>query len=207
MIYREDMLELTRRMNLSRTSFSRIAGAYMDEEGYVDGTFNTHFLKLSEAERKKNLALFKTVPFAKTNEELVEHAFPKEGLQGKDTMWRLLMGMKSSGLKNDAFLDIFYEQIGALYPQGKPYCIYVIQGAYDVPKKGSDDAYIADGEEVYEFLICVICETKGDYEAGKVECGFLFPAFKNRCADLSHINIYEADPNHPHKELITGLLG
>ena len=47
MINREDMLELTRRMTPARSSVGRIAGAYFDEEGYVDGTFNTHFLKLS----------------------------------------------------------------------------------------------------------------------------------------------------------------
>ncbi len=38
MINRNDMLELTRRMTLSRNCFSRIAGAYMDAEGYEDGT-------------------------------------------------------------------------------------------------------------------------------------------------------------------------
>lgn len=35
LINREDMLELTRRMNASRTNFVRIAGAYIDEEGYT----------------------------------------------------------------------------------------------------------------------------------------------------------------------------
>ena len=42
-INREDMLELTRRMTLKRNCFDRIAGAYLDEEGFVDGTFNKHF--------------------------------------------------------------------------------------------------------------------------------------------------------------------
>ena len=46
-IEREDMLELTRRMTTKRTSMTRIAGAYMDQDGFVDGTFNTNFLKLS----------------------------------------------------------------------------------------------------------------------------------------------------------------
>ena len=32
MINREDMMELTRRMNVSRTSFTRVAGFYVDEE-------------------------------------------------------------------------------------------------------------------------------------------------------------------------------
>lgn len=53
MIQREDMLELTRRMTPARSCISRIAGAYFDEEGYVDGTFNTNFLRLSLSERTK----------------------------------------------------------------------------------------------------------------------------------------------------------
>ena len=34
MINREDMLELTRRMTPSRTCMDRIAGGYMDEDGF-----------------------------------------------------------------------------------------------------------------------------------------------------------------------------
>ena len=67
------MLELTRRMTPARASIDRIAGAYFDEEGYVDGTFNTHFLKLSASERAKNLELAKTVLISKTNEQLREY--------------------------------------------------------------------------------------------------------------------------------------
>lgn len=66
MINREDMMELTRRMTPARSSVGRIAGAYFDEEGYVDGTFNTNFLKLSTPERTKNLNLAKTVLFSTT---------------------------------------------------------------------------------------------------------------------------------------------
>ena len=47
MINRDDMLELKRRMTPSRNCFARIAGAYMDEEGFEDGTFNIHFRKIS----------------------------------------------------------------------------------------------------------------------------------------------------------------
>jgi len=65
MINREDMLELSRRMTPARASVARIAGAYFDEEGYVDGTFNTHFLKLSAAERSRNLNQAKTLLLAK----------------------------------------------------------------------------------------------------------------------------------------------
>ena len=36
MINREDMLELTRRMTPARTSFTRIAGCYVDADGDFD---------------------------------------------------------------------------------------------------------------------------------------------------------------------------
>ena len=55
MINREDMLALTRRMTVKRTSMTRIAGGYLDMDGYIDGTFNTGFLKLSPDEKEKNL--------------------------------------------------------------------------------------------------------------------------------------------------------
>ena len=47
-IDRSDMLERTRRMTSARSNLVRIAGAYIDEEGYIDGTFNTSFLNLYE---------------------------------------------------------------------------------------------------------------------------------------------------------------
>lgn len=54
-INRDDMLELTRRMTLKRNCFTRIAGAYFDGDGFIDGTFNTHFLELSAKDRTTNL--------------------------------------------------------------------------------------------------------------------------------------------------------
>ena len=78
MIDREDMLALTRRMTVKRTSITRIAGGYMDQEGYIDGTFNTGFLKLSPDEKEKNLQIAKQIPFADTNKNLKEYAFSSE---------------------------------------------------------------------------------------------------------------------------------
>ncbi len=78
MLNREDMLELTRRMTPSVTSMTVIAGCYMDEDGEIDGTFNTNFLNLSPWERKRNLSIAKAIPFSRTNEQLREYAFPAD---------------------------------------------------------------------------------------------------------------------------------
>ena len=65
-INRDDMLELTRRFTSARSNLVRIAGAYIDEEGYIDGTFNTSFLNLKGAEKNRCLDIAKAIPFAKS---------------------------------------------------------------------------------------------------------------------------------------------
>ena len=189
MINREDMLELTRRMTLSRNCFTRLAGAYLDEEGYVDGTFNTIFLKLSTRDREKNLALAKTIPFSETNVKLKGYRF-SEKQQGPGSAWQLLMALRDCELKNDALLDLFYEMVAQKYKSRVPYAIYVFHGSYDVPLKASDKESLWESEEVYRFLICTICPLKGEYEPGEPECGFLFPAFTDRSADIERIAVY-----------------
>lgn len=202
-IDREDMLELTRRMTVSRSCFSRIAGAYMDEEGFVDGTFNTHFLKLSSSEKAKNLEIAKAVPFADTNVKLKNYRFADRDKK-PGSIWQLLMALRECELKNDALLDSFYEYVGERCRTGHPYGIYVFYGNYDVPVKGSDKESQWESEEVYRFLVCAICPVGADYEAGSPESGFLFPAFANRSTDIDGINLFSADGR---QEALAGVLG
>ena len=89
MINREDMLELTRRMTLSRTSITRIAGCYVDRDGEFEGSFNTNFLKLSSPERAKKLELAKTIPFSATNVNLKDYEFP-DSVQNRGVCGRCL---------------------------------------------------------------------------------------------------------------------
>lgn len=58
-INREEILALTRRMTVKRTSMTRIAGCYADAEGFIDGTFNVNFLKLSPQNVRKIWSLRK----------------------------------------------------------------------------------------------------------------------------------------------------
>lgn len=200
MINREDMLELTRRMTLERTSFTRIAGCYVDRDGDFDGSFNTNFLKLSAPDRKKNLELAKIIPFSETNVNLKNYAF---GQEAKKTggMQQLLMAMISCGLKNDALMDTFYDIVMEQYHAKGEYAVLIFHDCYDIPRKASDKERLWESEEVFTYLICAICPLVGEYEPGKPECGFLFPAFTDRSGDLDHVNIFQADANRPHREL------
>ena len=169
-INREDMLELTRRMTLKRNCFDRIAGAYLDEEGFLDGTFNKHFQKLSTKDQKSNLEIAKTVPFSETNVQLREYLF-EEAQKGPGSIWQLLMALRECGLKNDAALDVFYEEFGQKYRARGSYAVYFFHGSYDVPQKAQDKESLWESEEVYQFIICTVCPVSGDYEPGKPNAG------------------------------------
>lgn len=206
MINREDMLELTRRMTLSRTSFTRIAGCYVDRDGEFDGSFNVNFLNLAAPERKRNLELAKTIPFSGTNTNLKKYKFPPEAKK-PGSVWQLLMAMKECGLKNDALMDTFYDLVMENCPGDSEYAIFVFHDRYDVPRKASDKERLWESEEMFEYLICAVCPLEGEYEPGSPRWGFLFPAFTDRSGDLDHVAIYQADPNGSHRELARRLFG
>ncbi|MBR5510390.1 MAG: DUF4317 family protein [Lachnospiraceae bacterium] len=205
MINRDDMLELTRRMTPSRSCFDRIAGAYINDLGEIDESFNIHFGKLSNAEKAKNLELAKAIPFSKTNVQLKEYRFP-ESVKGKDSMWRLLSAIQQCGLKNDALMELLYEQIADGYPVDHDFAIFVFHGVYDVPLKGKDKESLWESEEVYDFMICTISPMRAEYEPAEPVFGFLYPAFSDRSADRDRIDIFHLNPECVEEGLMYKIL-
>lgn len=206
MINRNDMLELTRRMTPARTCFDRIAGAYISETGEIEDTFNIHFGKLSGAEKTRNLKLAKTIPFSKTNEQLKEYTFA-DAVKGKDSVWRLLQAVQQCGLKNDALMEILYEQIADAYIVDHRFAVYVFHGVYDIPAKSKDGESLWESEEVYDFIICTICPLEDEYQPGEPVVGFLYPAFSDRSPDQGRINIYHLNPDVPEEGLLYKITG
>ena len=204
MIDRSDMLELTRRMTDARTHLSRLAGGYLDEEGYVDGTFNTSFLKLKGEERKHALEIAKTIPFSKTNEELVSLRIP--GMR-PGSIWQLLYALRDCELKNDALLLTLYEVVGERLRLGVPFAVYVYYGAYDIPAKASDKAVLEDGAEVYRYLIIALCPVDREQNAGLPFAGLLYPALTHRSVDFDHANLYAKDGSRQLMEDLKRVLG
>ena len=206
MINREDMLELTRRMTPARTCFDRIAGAYINDMGEVEDSFNVHFGKLSGSEKSRNLALAKAIPFAKTNEQLKEYTF-SEKVKGKDSIYTLLRAIQQCGLKNDALMELLYEQIADGFPVDYEFATFVFHGTYDVPVKAKDKESLWDSEEVYDFIICTVSPMEGEYEPAEPVFGFLYPAFSDRSGDEENIDIFHADPECVEEGLLYKILG
>ena len=206
MINREDMLELTRRMTPARTCFDRIAGAYINDMGEVEDSFNVHFGKLSGSEKSRNLALAKAIPFAKINEQLKEYTF-SEKVKGKDSLYTLLRAIQQCGLKNDALMELLYEQIADGFPVDYEFATFVFHGTYDVPIKAKDKESLWDSEEVYDFIICTVSPMVGEYEPAEPVFGFLYPAFSDRSGDEEKIDIFHADPECVEEGLLYKILG
>lgn len=216
-INRNDMLELTRRMTLSRNCFVRAAGAYIDDEGYIDNTFNVSFKNMSKHDQQVNLDLAKTIPFSKTNEQLKCYKFP-EGDMAYDSIHKLLMALSQYGLKDDLLFQTLCEQLAegicstrdssnrTNRLQGQEFGIYIYHGIYDIPKKGSDHSEQWESEEIYSFLICVVAPVDKDYNAGTPKCGFIFPAFEDRSAEPGKIDVFFEIPEHPDEGFLKSLI-
>lgn len=117
------------------------------------------------------------------------------------------MGARTSGLENDALLDIFYEMLAERYRADQEYGVFLFHDRYDIPAKAADHVRLGESEQMFEYLICAVCPVTGDYEPGEPECGFLFPAYAQGGALLNCIDIYQADEKRPHGELEELLLG
>lgn len=206
MINRDDMLELTRRMTLTRNCFYRAAGAYMDPEGYIDNSFNVNFRNMSTHDKTLNLELAKTIPFSKTNQQLRSFEFPRGDMK-YDSIHKLLMALSQYGLKDDLLVQTLCEQLAEGIHIPQEYGIFIYHGLYDVPVKGSDKEELGESEEVFQFVICAVARVDDEFNAGKPELGFLFPAFEDRSSDPSRIDIYSLDPEKPDEAFVKKILG
>lgn len=204
-INREDMLALTRRMTVRRSSLHRVAGAYVDQEGGIEGTFNTRFLKLSAGDKEKNLALAKQIPFAKTNQQLKRFVLP-ETAANQNSIWRLLAGVKEAGLENDALLDVFYDLFAEQFQWNRSYGIFFFHDVYDIPSKAADHERLGESEQIFSYLICAVCPVTGEYEPDVPIWGFLYPAFAEGSAAVNCVDIYQERDSEFLKKLTQWLL-
>ena len=78
-------------------------------------------------------------------------------------MYQLLLGIRSSGLENDALLEIFYEMTGEKYRSDHEYGIFVFHDRYDIPAKAADHVRLGESEQMFEYLICAVCPVTGAY--------------------------------------------
>lgn len=129
----------------------------------------------------------------------------------------ILEQIRESRLRDSTAMEDFYNLIKTGLTPDKNYTILIYHSVYDIPCKGTDGADQQESEEVYDFILCLICPTKKSKEnlcaeeekitltipdmvIGAPAAGFLWPAFAEGSPDPGSAVIYNADAKCvPHR--------
>lgn len=221
---KKDALEIKRRFT-KECSIDRVAGCYVDCNKNQVVKLNESFLNLAEEEFYKYLEIAKKTMSGTIGNNILELGFPSEEEEAGGRQ-QFLMGLKESGLKNDALLDRLYEQIIEKYQYTGNYIILVFHDVYDVMSRTKDNLELDESEEVFEYILVSICPVDlskpalgyrpdenrigarlRDWVVGAPDVGFMFPAFDNRSTEIHKLDYYIRDPKNPHPEFAEDILG
>ena len=219
--------EIRRRFKPERNSFSHIRGCYVNELGHIVSLFDQSLAMMSQDETELFLSVLRKTLSGGLGRNLMDIEFEtKEVAYGENH--RLLMDLRSSGLKDEVAVKTFFEKVAAAVKfEESSYLILLVHDSYDVPyrTKGGDRQDDA-GDQVYSYILCSVCpitETKpalsyymreNEFHNRQMnqlvsapEMGFLFPAFDDRATNLYNALAYTKDPGDSHQEFIDAVFG
>lgn len=223
---KKEISEIKRLFTPDRCPLTRICGCYVDGEKNKKSLMKEAFLSISEEEMFKYFDIFKKTLSGTVGKNLLDMEFPLAQEAGGGTQ-EYLMKLRASELKDDALLDEFYDKVIETFVYPENYYIILVHGAYDIPKKGTDNLEQFDASEyVYDFMLCAICPVKltkpglcYNEETNTIEerirdwfveppiTGFLFPAFTDRNTDIHSILYYSKNPDELNPDFARLLLG
>lgn len=221
-----DVLEIRKRFKKTDSSITKVTGCYVTGADkkirtYVDANFSD----LEEAEQFKYIEIFKKGLSGVLGKNLLSLPFSKEG-EAPGGSQQSLLALKNSELKDQAFLDAFYQKIIDTYYFVGNYLILLMYDVYDVMTKTSDKMSLDESEEVYTYCLCCICPVNlskpglsyheaeniianrtRDWVVEMPDVAFLYPAFNDRSSDVNEVLYYVKNTDEMHSEFIEGVLG
>ena len=223
---KKEIAEIRRLMTKERVCINRICGCYVNSDKEKILTFQEPMLALREEEMEKYLDILKKGLTGTVGKNLLNLEFPLEeekegGIQAS------LMKLRKCELKDEALVNAFYDKIIENWHHSENYLILLVNGAYDVPGKTTDNIEMEDASsEVFHFIDCCLCPVElspaglcYDAEANRIqEClrswiigmpeqGFMFPSFNDRGTDIHSLLYYSRDAKEFCADLIEQLLG
>ena len=198
----------------------------MDGEKNRKTEFKEAFLSLPEEEIFKYFELLRKTLSGTLGKNLLNLDFPLSSEEAGGTQ-EFLLKLRDSKLKDEELLSQFYDRIISSYEYVGNYLILIIHDAYDVPGKTTDGLTMEDASDsVFEYVLCCICPVNlskpglsyvaaanefhnriRDWVVEMPECGFLFPSFNDRASDIHSTLYYSKNPEEPHQEFVTDILG
>lgn len=223
---KQEVNELKRLYTPSNCSITRICGCYVDGEKNRKTEFKETFLSLPEEEIFKYFELLRKTLSGTLGKNLLNLDFPLSSEEAGGTQ-EFLLKLRDSKLKDEELLSEFYDRIISSYEYVGNYLILIIHDAYDVPGKTTDGLTMEDASDsVFEYVLCCICPVNlskpglsydaaanefhnriRDWVVEMPECGFLFPSFNDRASDIHSTLYYSKNPEEPHQEFVTDILG
>lgn len=216
---KKDILEIKRRYKKDAHNFTRIAGCYVNNEKEKVLSFSESPLELEEEEFFKYLDIANKCLSGKLGNNLLQLPFPTDEITSGEK-YSLLEQVRSTGLKDEAALDAFFDNVIENYLISGNFIIILFSDVYDIPAKTTDDMETGESEDVFDYILCAICpvnlsksalgyrEDEGrigallrNWTVAPVESAFMFPSFSERNADVSTVTVYTKNPKAPHKEL------
>ena len=223
---KQEIAEIKKLFNPKKCSIDRICGCYVDGEKNKKTQFSQAFLALPEEEMFKYFEILKKALSGSLGKNLINLEFPLSSEEAGGTQ-EFLYRLKQSGLRDDALLEQFYDQIISSYEYVGNYLILIIHDSYDVPKHTSDGIENEDAsDEVYEYVLACVCPVElskpglsynpeenafqnriRDWVVSMPQMGFLFPAFNDRSTDLHGVLYYTKDGEDLKDGLVDAILG
>lgn len=216
--------EIRRRTRRDRSNMTGIYGCYVNGQKEIISEFRLSVGTMPENESEKYFLLLKKILSGSVGKNLIDISFQTAQV-GTSPEHKLLMELRSSGLKDEALRLQLYQKIIENVSFDENYLILLGMDSYDVPFKSKDGDTQADASNVtYTYLQCAVCPVKleksslcydgankefHDGSAEHVVCapelGFLFPAFDNRAANIYNALFYTRSAKKIYENVIDAL--
>ena len=218
----KELSELKRRFRPDRSAIQRIYGCFVNGNKEIVSYLDEAMGRMPQEESAQYLGFLKKTLSGAPGRQLIDIVFSTQQVADSPEH-RLLSALRGTQLKDARVREEFYQKvIESLELEGN-YLILLAHDAYDVPRRGRDDAPQGESDRVFSYIVCCVCPVKerraelgyfpGDNEfhsqGGQVvappELGFLFPACDNRAANLYNALFYARKADELHQEFIDAL--
>lgn len=211
MFDRKDIIEIKSMWKKEDVRCDRFAAAFVDADGGMIMQESKTLMNQDEIQIVRQVDLVKKMFSMDIDNKVVVRKFEEQNIAVLDEV-------RDTRLKDAELMEYFFEQIRNHISIQTPYEVIVYHVIYDIPRKGTDGADQDESEDVYDYILCIVCQTKITKRQlavvdGKVDItvpdriiknpvtGFIWPAFINREEDRDRIIIYNENPEHPEHDL------
>ena len=215
----KEIAELRRRFRPDRSGVSHVRGCYVNANGEIISQFDQSLGIMTQDENERIFTVLRKTLSGGLGKNLLDIEF-ETAMVAHGEEHRLLMRLRDSALEDEEAVQLFFQRVIQSLNLEDNYLILLARDSYDVPFKGKDgDRFDEGSSEVFNYILCSICPVKQtkpalsfqenafrtlaiDWVVAAPECGFLFPAFDGRAANLYNALYYTRDISQNQDGLI-----